>query len=150
MINEEVEIGLHGNYWKGLKEYYEIDYEGVAPGKKADEYAQEIEKGEAPFLELDKAFDPNEIKVWIKKATEMVDDEWEKDANYSETLETFPHLLNYSGYEDQIAAYFLLRDLDRFRDEIANGNKEFVDEAIRLNWIEMIEEIQTVKDLFLF
>ena len=147
---------LNNGYWQGLKEYYETDYNGVAAGKKAEEYAQEMENGEASFLQYDRPFDPDEIKIWIDETEEGAanDYDWNvRDQNgqgNSELDELFPNLWNYSGYKDEIASYFMWKDLDRFKEEIKKENPEFVDEALRLEWQEMIEEIPTVKDMFLF
>lgn len=136
---------LNGGYWQGLKEYYETDYNGVAAGKKAEEYAQEMEKGGAEFINFDRPFDPEDIIFWLEGSEEDLDPDRD-----TEFMERFPNIFSYSGYEDQIASYFMWKDLDRFKEEIKKGNQEFVDEALRLEWQEMIEEIPAVKDMFLF
>jgi hypothetical protein len=145
---------LNGGYWQGLKEYYETDYNGVAAGKKATEYAQEMENGGAEFIDYDRPFDPDEILSWIEEKMDFVDEEWSINADESKTLEQFPHLYGerkgYRAYVDEIASYFMWKDLDRFKEEIQKGNQEFADEAVRLEWQEMIEEIPAVKDMFLF
>ena len=151
MINEATDIGLHGNYWKGLKEYYENEYTGIVPGKFAIKCAKEMEQGDASVLRSDTPYDPDTILTWIEETMELVRDDEDPDIDYdNETIITFPNIESYEDYSEEIAAYFLLKDLDRFRDEISKENKEFIDEATRLNWMEMIEEIPSVKDIFIF
>lgn len=146
-----VDIGLHANYWKGLKEYYETDYNGVAPGKYGEMYAKECESARASFIDMDRPFDPEEVKIWIEETEDEANGGNEFiDVDETSVVNMFPNLFAYAGYEDEIAAYFLLKDLEQFSTQIEKGNQEYVDEAIRLNWTEMIEQIPSVKDMFLF
>jgi len=146
-----VEIGLHGNYWKNLKEYYETEYDGLAPGKYATQYAQEMERGEADVLSTDDYYTPEAIEYWIEDTMDKIADDENPDIEYNnETINDFPNIEEYQGYEDQIAAYFLLRDLDDFVQELKKNNKDYVEEAIRLNWIDMLEQVPEISDLFIF
>ena len=145
------DLGLHAGYWKNLKKYYETDYNGIAPGKFATEYAKEMEKGDASVLNIDRPFDPDDIISWIEDTQDMVNDDYDEDIEAdNETIIEFPNVEVYDDYSEEIAAYFLLRDLDRFREEISKGNKEFIDEALKLSWMDMIEEIPTFKEMFIF
>ncbi len=145
------DLGLAAGYWKNLKKYYEEDYNGIMPGKYATGYAIEIEAGDASFLQLDRPFDPDDVITWIEDTEQMASDDYDEEVEAdNETEIDFPGIYSYANYHEEIAAYFLHKDLDRFRDEISKGNKEFIDEAIKLEWTEMIEEIPDVKEMFLF
>lgn len=148
---------LNGGYWAGLKDYYETDYNGIAAGKHAIEFAEEMIAGKASFLSLDRDFDPTEIGDWVSDMEDQANTEANGgfngefiDISETPTLQKFPRLSNYYGYFDEIASYFMWKNLDTFREKIAAGDQDFIDEAIRLNWTEMIEEIPLVKDVFLF
>lgn len=133
---------LHAGFWGGLKEYYEKEYTGIIAGKFATIYAKELEDAGASFLDLDRPFDPDEIKTWIEDTRENFDPD--------EVEELFPSFFGYDNVVDEIASYFMWQDLEKFMKEIKDGNKEYTDEALRLNWEYMIEEIPNVKDVFLF
>lgn len=133
---------LHAGFWGGLKEYYEKEYNGILAGELAIRYAKEIDGSGASFRQSDRAFDQDEIKTWIE--------ETEDSLTSTEIEIDFPNFYSYSKYSDEIASYFMWEYLDTFRDNVSKGNKDFVEEAIRLNWEDMIEEIPNVKDLFLF
>ena len=145
------DLGLHANYWKGLKDYYEKDYNGIMPGLNATTYAKEIERKGATFLDTDRPFDPDDVITWAEEMEENANDDADDDTEYdNETAISYPGVYSYADYYEEIAAYFLHRDLDRFRDEIINNNPDFIKEAIRLNWIDMLESNPTLSEVFLF
>lgn len=140
-------------YWKGLKTYYETEYNGIVPGKTATEYAEELKAGFSSFENWSNPYDPDAIKNWIEETLEMVEEEWSENADYSETLEIFPHLYGTKGYNyyyEEIAAHFLLADIETFQNEIINENPDFVEIAVNLEWDDMIELDPTIKSVFLF
>ena len=147
---------LNGGYWEGLKEYYETDYNGIMPGKYAEQYAKEMSDAGSTFLNFDRPFDPDEVYSWIRGTQEQAEDEYqynngENDGQgTSEIDKDYPNLWGYDGYTEEIAAYFLHKDLDFFRSELEKDNKEFIEEATRLEWMEMIESIPSVNDIFIF
>ena len=140
---------LDNGYWEDLKEYYENDYNGVVPSDEAKEYAQEMIDGQASILSFDeRPFDPYDIGKWIED--EEYDIQNSQDFDPDEPLNIFPHLFSYNQFKDEIAAFFLLRDLKKFKTEVSKENQKFIDEAIRLNWFDMMENIPSVKDIFIF
>jgi hypothetical protein len=139
---------LHGGYWEGLKEYYEKEYNGIMAGKFATKYAEEISERGSSFLNYDRPFDPDEVYSWIRGTQE--DDGYQNNPDSSELIKQFPNLYYYESYTEEIAAYFLHESIDLFKAELGKSNQEYIDEAIRLDWTEMIEEIPTVKEIFLF
>lgn len=140
---------LDGGYWEGLKSYYEKDYNGIMPGKYARKYAKEMGAGdarfsdEASFLDSYRIFDPDIILAWINETKSLAIDDYE-------TKIQFPGIMSYSKYYEEIAAHFLMRDLEYFENEIIKGNDEYIEEAVRLEWMYMLEEIPAVKDIFIF
>ncbi len=154
-----IDYELKNEYWKNLKKYYEEDYNGQMTGKVGTDYAKEMEDANASFLDYDKPYLPNEVKTWIEETEEQTADDYQNEEEIfgknpgegqSDLDREFPNLWNYKDYYEEIASYFLHKDLDRFRDKISKGDKEYIEEAVRLDWTEMLENSPDVREMFLF
>ncbi len=145
---------LNGGYWEQLKNYYENEfkpsefYDKSKIKEQVLQYAQEIIDGDASFLYADRPYDADSILTWIDDTLLMIDDEEEEGV--TETIETFTHIKSYDTYSQEIAEFILIRDLDMFKNKIIDGDSEFIKEAVRLQWDEMLKLNPTIQDIFYF
>jgi hypothetical protein len=143
---------MDDNYWEMLKKYFETEYHGIVPNEKCTMYAYEIKNGAGTILYDNRRFDPYDVSLWITETQELAMDEASDGISVSETemVAIFPHLFDYTNFSEEIAAFFMWEDINRFKDELKKGNAEYVKEAIRLNWRMMLEEVPAIRNVFLF
>ncbi len=157
------EKALDHGYWEGLKNHYEKEYNGIVPRKQDIEYIEELRSGGATLEYDDRRFDPIVVKEWVKETQQLAKEEAregsfmniygeyeEKDIEDTEMLKLFPHLFDYVDSYDEIAAFYMWEDIDKFKQKIMDGDVEYMKEAIRLNWEMMLELMPEVRDIFLF
>lgn len=135
-------MSLDNGYWERLKDYYENDYSGILPNNNTEDNVMEMnDSGATIYVMGDDVFNADVVSQWIQDTKDNL--------SQNEIEEYFPNIYDYDD-PDEIASWYMWDDIDRFKDEIKKGNNDFVDEAVRLNWMEMLEEIPDVKDIFLF
>ena len=132
------------DFWKNLKKYFETEYDGIVATEEGIKLAKEIQDGDATLLAYDEYYKTSEVVKWVRGTIMYADDE---DLSIAEN---FPNLHDYRDYADEIASYYLWQDLNKFEEQLLVGDKEFIDVAMKLNWVYMIEKIPFVKDVFLF
>lgn len=135
------------DFWKNLKKYFETEYDGVIATEEGIKLAKEIQDGDATVLSYGDYYKTSEIVKWVRETIMYASDDDSEDLSIAEI---FPNLHDYRDYADEIASYFLWQDLNKFEEKLLDGDKDFIDMVMKLDWIYMIEKVPFVKDVFLF
>lgn len=146
------------DYWKKLKKFFETEYAGIVPAEKHMIYIKEIINGDATLLDYDDNYDPGTVSDWVAATQDIAFDEKHSlspegeslDISETDTVAIFPHLFDYDDAIEEIAGYFLWEEINKFKEELKDGNLEYVETAVKLDWKMMFDEIPTIRDVFLF
>ena len=155
---------LDNGYWEGLKIFFENEYNGITFNAASTEYVEELKNGEATILDDARRFDPKRVAKWIRLTQREAEDEVDSygttvdiygkiiqfNLDETEMVRLFPHLFDYYDQIDEIAAYFMWEDINKFKEEMRKGTDKYIAEAIRLNWVMMLGEIPIIRDIFIF
>lgn len=142
---------LNGGYWEQFKEYYDtfVFLHGEHEIRESTmKCIDEIIAAKATFLSLDRPYDHNEIFDWVLSIEEMI--EHDETVGSTRTVSKYPSISEYSKESVEIGRYFFNQDIELFKNKIISGDKEFIDEAVRLKWDEMLSFNPLLKDVFYF
>lgn len=135
-----------------LKEYY-YGLTDTEITSKARKYGKEIIDGSATYLDSDNKYSIIRLRQWVSKILNMIgdydpEDEYSYNPDAEHLLGLFPNIDDYQSCAYDITKYLIISDLEIFKKHIELGNQHYIDEAVRLEWFEILPN--TVTDVFLF